>query len=60
MNTKPIKSLLKVGDKLVQTQYAPHVILEVFRVDNGHIMLMTEGGEPEVSRAGDGRSFAAI
>ena len=44
MTTAPLPSLLKVGDKIVQTKYTPHEILTVFRADGNLVMLASDNG----------------
>ena len=51
MTTKPITAPLKLGDKLVQTKYAPTQVLTVFKVDGNHVLLMTEDGNRKFHEA---------
>lgn len=39
-----LPSLLKIGDKIVQTKYTPHEVLEVMRVDSNLVLLMNVDG----------------
>ena len=40
----PLPPSLSVGQRIVQTKYAPNQVLTVFKVDNGQVLLMTEDG----------------